>query len=336
MTVKRTLTTFICLLASARLWPLLAHAEGSAGFDVQGGVGTTGFDLSGSLDIKPDPSQKPWEASVSDSYLHTKVGTESKTNQFVLGVSHEVDANREGHGQLTFGKDSINDVKYAGPTFGVTYTWLEGGPSAAFTPKGHAYDENTADTPNSSEHAEGAESAALTLDADLFFYSTDVSVSSRTVQVGQRQVVLRGGSGTVHDTMFHPNVSFEKPLLDETLTPYAIAGHYFYSTDPAAIENVAGRPRFASAAGRLTSLVGGLLENNAEVGIRFLLPAAFAATTRLGAEQTATDRSWATIQGVSLSRRFWEHLKAKLEWTRTIQYGASADLFAGGLTYYFN
>ena len=54
-----------------------------------------------------------------------------------------------------------------------------------------------------------------------------------------------------------------------------------------------------------------------------------------GAEQAATDNTWATTQGVTLTRSFFSHLKAKLDWSRTIQDGVSSDLFTGGLTYTF-
>jgi hypothetical protein len=328
-----TATSFLML---GWMTPRHADAETSAGFDVQGGVGTHGFDASGSLDIKPDPAQKPWEASLSASTLHTTVGTESRANQFTIGLSHEADENSEGHGSLTSWKDTLNDIQYVGPTLGVTYTWLEGGSTRTTNSTSHAYEEGGSATPETEETSDRAERAAITLDTDLFFYTTDVSVSSRTVKVRGRQVVLPGGGGKLHDTQVHPNVSVEKPLWDESVTPYLTAGHYFYSRDPAAIENAAGRPRLAASAGHMNSLVGGFLNNNGEAGVRFILPGDISATTKLGADQSSTNNKWATIQDIALSHRFLTRFKAKTEWTRTIQDGAAADLFSGGLTYYFD
>ena len=57
--------------------------------------------------------------------------------------------------------------------------------------------------------------------------------------------------------------------------------------------------------------------------------------TSIGAEQLATDNSWATTQSVSLSRTFFDHVKLKLEWDRAIQNGEALDTFVGGMTYKF-
>jgi hypothetical protein len=146
--------------------------------------------------------------------------------------------------------------------------------------------------------------------------------------------LLGAGTAAQHTTQFHPNLTFEKPLWDAALTPYLIAGHYFYSQDPAVIESVAGRPRFAASSTRLNSLVGGLLNNNGSVGVRFPI-GHLVVNPSIGAEQSATDLTWATVQDITLKYTLFGNTKLKLDWDRTIQFGVTSDLFTGGITYVF-
>jgi hypothetical protein len=292
--------------------PSCARADSSVGTDVMEGIGNHGFDLNGSLGLG---EKKDWDTSLSYAHLHTTVGTESETNQVQGGLSHPIDDSWEAHGDLTYWKDIINEIKYVGPTAGFTYTW-----------RGDA-----------AEKADVApEILGATLDADLFAYSTEVIASSRPVRLnGRRTVILPPRTLTPSLTQFHPNLTVEKPSFDEALTPYLIYGHYFYSHNPDAIEALAGRPRLAAFAGHLNALVGGFLNNNASVGLKMPWPWEVNFNGQFGFTQSATDNTWATIQEVTLDRTFFKHLKLKLDWSRSIQSGTSEDLFTGGLTYLF-
>src|SRR5665213_2120302 len=66
------------------LAPRLYGAD-SAGFDVVSGKGTSGFDMGGSLDLKPEGFANPFEASLSYAHQQTSVGTTDKTNQYTAG-----------------------------------------------------------------------------------------------------------------------------------------------------------------------------------------------------------------------------------------------------------
>lgn len=309
-------------------------ASDSLGFDVLGGVGTSGYDLNGSLDIKPVDVPKPFVASLSFAHQYTTVGTISRTNQITGGLDHALDDNWDTHGNLTFWKDNINDIHYAGPTLGFTYTWLEG-PSGAGAVK-PASEDQTATEPASKNEA-----AALTVDADLFFYGTEVETSSTTRKVfdhRQNRFVTQTvspHSGTIELTQFHPNATFEKPFLDSAATPYLTVGHYFYSRDPADVEALSGRPRFASSINQINGLVGGFFNNNGEAGVRIALPWDIDSDFRLGADQEVTDNTWSTTQGITLTRTFFDRIEAKLDWSRAIQDGISSDIITGGLTYTF-
>jgi len=336
------------------------EASDSLGFDVLGGVGTSGFDTNGSLDIKAADVKNPYEASLSYAHQYTTFQTESRTNQYTLGLDHAADDNWNGHSDLTYWNDSINQIHYGGGTAGLTYTWNEGEAPRARTAPAKSRDADSvyslqeqeglakgedqssaAGNEMSTDPAPKDEIGALTLNADLFVYGTEVEASSTTRKVFDRKLnryvkeVVPPQTGTAKTTQAHPYITHEKPLFDSQATPYLTVGHYFYSKNPAAIEALAGRPRFAASAGRINGLVGGFLNNNGEIGTRVSLPFDLESDFRLGAAQEVTDNTWATTQGVTLTRIFFDHVKVKLDWSRAIQGGVSDDLFTGGVTYTF-
>jgi hypothetical protein len=299
--------------------PAWASSGSSLGFDVSGGVGTDGYSVNGNLGLPPTSDSASTQLSLSYAYLHTTVQTESRTNQYTFGLAHTVDDSLEGHGSVTYWDDSLNEIHYAGPSFGFTYTWNSGGEESG----------STASAPK------GDEIAQLSLNADLFLYQTEISVSSTTARVGFLKKVIPAGTPDANTTQFHPSLTSEVPFFDETATPYITYGHYFYSQNPAILENLVGRPRFSGAANQLNGLVGGFLNNNAEIGLRCLLPKDIQLTPEFGTEQLSTDNSWAVTQGVELDWTFWKHWTTKLNWSRSIEEGTSLDVFTGGLTYAF-
>jgi hypothetical protein len=288
----------------------LARATNSLGFDIYGGVGSSGWDTTGNYSFQPDPQSKPWDTSLQVSQLDSTIQTPSHARQITAGLQHALDENWALTGQATYWRDSLNDIKYVGPTLGFTYTMLDSSDSSEFL--------------------------AATFTTDFFFYGTEVTSSSTTVRVGKKTTHVPPQQEAMHTYQYHPNLNIEKPLMDQSITPYLTIGHYFYTgAAPADLEDLAGRPLFSISSNRLNGLTGGFLSNNGEIGCQFRLPASFSAIARFGAQQLQTDNSWATIQGGSLSRTFGDHLKAKVEWIRTIEEGITTDLFDGGLTYYF-
>jgi hypothetical protein len=302
--------------------PAWALSESSLGFDVLGGIGTDGYGINGNLGLPSNDASASTQLSLSYAYQYTTVETPSRTNQYTFGLAHTVDDSLEGHGTVTSWDDSLNDIHYAGPSFGFTYTWNEAGDSGVKEPSGD-------------------EIASLSLNSDLFLYETDVIASSTTRKVFNAVLkkyvttVIPAGTPSANTTQFHPSLTFEVPLFEQVATPYLTYGHYFYSQNPDILENLVGRPRFSGSANQLNGLVGGFLNNNAEIGIRFSLPADFQLTPRFGTEQLATDNTWAITQGVELDWTFWKHWTSKLEWARSIEEGVSLDVFTGGLTYAF-
>jgi len=290
-----------------------AHATTSVGFDVTGGVKQSGFDMTGKLDVGP---QKDWETSFSFAHLYSEIGgQESRTNQFTGGVAHTFDPTLDAHLDITGWKDSINQIHYAGPTLGFTYNW------------------------KTSESDKGPDILDVTLDTDIFVYGTEVTASSttKTIRVGRRLIttVIPPANSVENTTQLHPNLTIEKPLFDEQWTPFITAGHYFYSRDPEALENIAGQPRFALSAGHLNSMISGFLNNNGSTGFTWEIPWDLSFYVSLGASELAIDKTWATSQQVSLNRTFAECLTAKLEWDRVIEEGITTDTISGGLTYKF-
>jgi hypothetical protein len=241
--------------------------------------------------------------------LHSLVGTETRSDQVVVGLSHTIDSHWSFNGRLTHWKDTFNDVDYVGPSLGGTYIV-----SAA---------------------PEEDEIAAISLNSDFFFYETEARSSSSTIVVNRRREAVPARQGTVHVDQYHPSLQIETPLWDSLVTPYVKAGHSFYSRDPSAIEDLAGQPIFSAMSNRLNSLVSGFLYNDGEVGLRWAAPLRCSVTFELGADNLATDKSWTTLQSIGVSRLFWGSWRTEFSWTRTIQTGISNDLFAGTLAYVF-
>ena len=306
-------------MSSSRLW---ASYDSSVGFDVSGGVGTDGYSFNGNLALPPAGETSSTQLSLAYSYLHTTIGTESRTNQYTFGLAHTVDDTLEGHGSITYWDDSLNEIHYAGPSFGFTYTWNS---------------EGTNDSSTGSKD----EIASLALNSDLFLYQTEISASSSTKKVFDTATrkyvtkVIPAGTPNANTTQFHPSLTFEVPLFDQAAIPYITYGHYFYSQNPSVLENLVGRPQFSNSANQLNGLIGGFLNNNADIGVRVPLPANFELTPSFGTEELSTDSSWAITQGVELDWTLWTRWTSKLAWNRTIEEGTSTDLFTGGITYAF-
>ncbi len=103
--------------------PIAGASSSSVGFDVSGGEGDSGYSIEGDLGLPPLADTSAAIVSLSYAYQHSTVGTDSESHQYTLGLSNTVDSNLEGHGSLTYWKDTLNDIQYAGPSFGFTYTW---------------------------------------------------------------------------------------------------------------------------------------------------------------------------------------------------------------------
>jgi len=294
--------------------PAWALSGSSLGFDVSEGVGTDGYAFNGILGLWPTGTAASTELSLNYTYLHSTIGMETRTNQYTLGLAHTVDESLEGHGSVTYWDDSLNDIHYAGPSFGFTYTWTR---------------------------EEKEEVAALSLNTDLFLYQTEISESSSTRKVFDTALrryvtkVIPAGTPNANTTQLHPSLNFEVPLFDQAAIPYMTYGHYFYSQNPGILESLVGRSRFSGSSNQLNGMVGGFLNNNADVGVRCYLPANLELIPQFGTEQLITDNSWVITQGVELDWIFLSHWTSKLAWSRAIEEGVSQDIFTAGLTYAF-
>jgi hypothetical protein len=304
--------------------PAWASSDSSLGFELTGGVGTDGYSFNGNLGLPPASETASTLLSLNYAYLHSTIGTETRTNQYTLGLSHTVDDSLEGHGSLTYWDDTLNQIHYAGPSFGLTHAWNSG---------------DSTKLPGSESSKD--EIAALSLNADLFLYQTEISESSSTKKVfdtGLRRYVeklIPAGTPNANTTQFHPSLNFEVPLFDQAAVPFVTYGHYFYSQNPGILEGLVGRTRFSGSSNQLNGMVGGFLNNNADIGVRCSLPTDFELTPQFGTEQLITDNTWAITQGVELDWTFLKHWTTKLVWSRAIEEGVSQDTFSAGLTYAF-
>ena len=168
-------------------------------------------------------------------------------------MEHEFDPAWDSHANITYWKDTLNDIHYAGPTFGFTYTVKQGGASEMTAPdsKKTTADEldndevtpqkiNPLEERKKDKTQEAKDLMSISLDTDLFIYGTEVNASSttRTVVINRRRVkeVVPPVDGTANTTELHPNLTIEVPLFNEAWIPFVTAGHNFYSRDPAALE----------------------------------------------------------------------------------------------------
>lgn len=309
-----------CILVLSVCVSFCAHALAvtSLGGEVLGGNGTSGFGIAGSVDLGPE---KNWETSVSYAHQKTTAGTESRTNQYTLDIAHSPDPSWDVHGGVSSWNDSINAIRYLGPTVGVTYSW-KASPQV---------EQKIVLEPL--EHR--PEILSVSVNAEVFVYTTEVVTSPRTVRSKGRTVTVPSQTTKEQVTQFHPSLEIARPLWEGVVMPFLSGGVYAYSRDPAVLENIAGQPRFSASAGRIHALVGGFLKKSWMGGVRLGLPLDLQASANVGREQLATDKSWSTSYEVTLWRNFWNHMKVKLDWSRADQAGTKTNVYTGGLTYLF-
>jgi hypothetical protein len=318
----------LALAASLLLPAASARADASLGGDFTTGQGYRGYDAKGDLDLDP---KGIYSINALYSHVHSTVGTETKSNQGVLGLDHAVEDDWDFRASLTGWKDDISDVKYVGPSFGFSYT--------LYRDDGSRNELRPSRTGADGERDSADRALVVVYNSDLFFYQTGVNASSETIteKSGRttKKIAVPALDSIVSLFQFHPTLEFDIPLFGGKVTPSISAGHYFYSKDPGLIEQRAGEPYFASSAGGLNGLVGGLFLNNGQVALDLRLPWDIKLRGTLGAEQSASDNTWSTTQGAALTDVFFDRVKASLSWARSIQDGVPQDLFTGGLTVLF-
>jgi len=310
------------LCVSAFTWPVLAA---DLGVIAGGGDGTSQTEVSGTLDFgvsngetmfgssRKDP-QKDFTASLDYVHLYTNSSSLSRTDQITGGLSHTINHGVwEVRGNATAWKDSINLINYIGPSIGLTYTWKKG----------------------QSEGEEGTDVLSIAQDDEVLFYGTDISESSATIKIGGKEFKIPPKTVKERLTQIHPSLRLDLFLFDGMVSPFVSVGYYFYSQDPAKIENLAGRPIFSPSSGRINSLTGGFLKKSGSTGLSLSLPKNVECVFTYGRDQIATDNSWTTTYEVTLTHTFFEHYKLKAEWSQTIQSGIATNLYLGGLSYLF-
>jgi hypothetical protein len=292
-----------------------ARADAGFGGDFTTGQGYRGFDVKGDADLG---SIFPASLNAYYSHVHSTVGTETKSNQIVLGFDHTADDGWDFRGSLTGWKDDISDVKYVGPSFGFDYTIFDG---------------------ESGGREPSDQRLIVTYNSDFFFYQTGVNASSTTITTGRgktaKKTVVPPLNDAVNLFQFHPTLELDAPLFENKATPFVQIGRSFYSKNPGLIEERAGDPYFATSANSLNALAGGLFSDDGSIGVNLRLPGEVRLRATLGVEQSATDQSWATTQGVAVSRVFFDLFRAKAAWNRTIQGGIPQDLVTAGGSFLF-
>lgn len=286
-----------------------AGADASLGADYTTGQGYRGYDAKGSYDLDPKGVDS---LSAQYAYVHSTVGTPTVSNQVTVGQTHTVEDVWLFRSSLTAWKDNVSEVWYAGPSLDYNYTL-----------KGERDDKIL----------------IVDFNTDLFYYMTGVARSSSTITQGRgksaKTFVVPPGTGSVELFQLHPNLEFDVPLLNGVVTPSIGVGHYFYSKDPELIEQRAGQPIFAGSSAGMSSMVGGLFLNSGQLGVAVKLPWSLKLSGTLGVEQLATDHTWSTVQGVTLTDFPLDALKLSLGWNRSIQDGIAQDLYTAGLTVFF-
>ncbi|MFI5349572.1 MAG: hypothetical protein ACHQ2Z_08520 [Elusimicrobiota bacterium] len=258
-----------------------------------------------------------WEGDAAFAYAHSNSGTESRSRQLTLAFTHIMDDHWTSRASATGWRDSINDVQYFGPSFGITYS---------------AFDQPD----EALKGAGGKDWLRVSFDAEFFVYQAAQTTAARVIRISRTSsTVIPAGQGGVSLAQWHPFLMVERPLADGKIVPWGQVGHDFYSKNPSVIEARSGRPQFSASAGSLNGLVGGLLETTVSAGLNLTLPAKVKATGSFGLEKQSTDGHWSTTQSAGLSRLFWDRCKLSASWSRSIQDGVPQDLVTAGGTLFF-
>jgi hypothetical protein len=307
------------------------------------GNGYRGWDGKANLDWGKHPD---WGLNGGFAWAHSHGGTETLSKQVTLGFSHTPDDNWSLRGTLTAWRDYISDVRYAGPSWGVTYLVNEAGvpkPGARHALETVERTRYTGDQDPMGDLEPAAQPAGDTpdeifgasFDNDLFFYHAPQTPINQIVLVRGKPVLAPPTPTATDLSQWHPEFEVEKPLLDQRILPSLTFGHYFYTRDPAVIEQRSGQSRFAASAGSLSSLAGGLFKNDVTPAIDFTLPWHSHLRASLAMSQSATDNNWAITQELAVRTTIAGRVRIKAKWDHTIQYGSGTDQYTVGLTLLF-
>ena len=330
--MRMRLRAWIPALAVLLIAPA-ARAGVSLTSDYVTGNGYRGWDGKGRMDFG---SRGQWALTTGYAWAHAMSGTESLSKQGTLGFEHNPDDNWSFRGTATLWKDVISGVKYGGPSWGFTYLVTKDSPSERPVRAFRKLDERQPGEPVDNEETLPPDEAfGISYDNDLFFYQAPETSTPRTVTVKKKLVLVPPSPTAINVTSWHPQIQLEKPLFKQVVVPSITLGHYFYSKNPIVIEARAGAPRFSASSGSLGALAGGFFKNNGQAALDFVLPYHSHLHASLGAEQSATDNTWAVTQELSAKTTMADRVGLSAKWDRTLQTGTTTDQYTVGATLYF-
>jgi hypothetical protein len=307
MTTKTLLLAVIGLILATQL----SWAKDSVGTTFTGATDYTNVELGATFDLD---RAKKWEGELSYDHTTSTQTTLSRANEFIFGASYLPEEENEYYFNFAFWNDTVNKIVFVGPGFEWSHQWMDG--------KGK----------------DAEEILGLTAGADLHFYGAEVS----GIPVETRKARSLTENATEKTTQFRPGIQLEKPFLDETVTPFVGANHYFYSNDPRNLESPAalrgrqlGAAASASVSAELDSFVSGFIKNSWSAGFTLVPAEKTSVRAEGGRAQSALDDSWSNAYGVKLTHTFAEHYKVKVGWNYTDQEDTPANFFSIGLTYNF-
>lgn len=279
--------------------------------------------------LTEDLGTSSWTMLASEDYTTvTNTSAPSLTDLAALDFMDTYAPDWQLKAGLDFSNDSVNQILYAGPDLGFTYTDQEQGALARARAKSGGEDDEYA-----------GEVWSLGFSAPIHGYAVNLGANSNqgftksSKNSGGVPYVLVTNSGDLYVTQFYPDITLTAPLLSGELTPSILYGHDFYSKDPGVIATVINR-RFSLGRGgnRVGNLVGALYTDTITASLNVKLPYRLSLSGSYGASQLISPFVWAVTADAYLTAVFNASYSGKLGWTDSAEEGASSPQALASLT----
>jgi hypothetical protein len=309
---------------------LLGGAARAGSLELRGSAGPGTWTGGGALNL--DLGAGPWSMLASNDYTAVSgTSAPSSTNLSALDFLDAYDSSLQFKAGLDFSNDSINQILYAGPDLGFTYTDLVAGAAAAAGAKaGDGEDEDASTLWN------------LGFSAPIHGYSVNLGVNANQgftkakKNSGGVSYVIVTNQSSLDVTQFYPNLTLEVPVLEGAVVPSLLYGHDFYNDDPGAIAEVINR-RFSqgNGGGRVGNLVGALYTDTLTAALVVKLPCKLSLSGSFSESQLISPYIWAVSADAYVNAELGESYSAKLGWMDSVEAGAASPQAAGSVTWNF-
>jgi hypothetical protein len=299
-------------LALAALFALAVPARASDSVEVRGGLGPGIWSSGGTVDLDLGSA---WSMTAANDYTAVSgTAAPSLTDLAALNFSDQYTDAWAFKAGADFSNDSLNQIIYAGPDLGFTYT----------------ADRAAADKGDQAGAVDDGTLWSLSFDAAINGYAvnlganTSAGVTAATKKTDGVPYTVTTDERNLTVTQFYPNLTLELPCFGGVLVPSILYGQDFYDQNPAVIAYVINR-RFELGNGsyRVGNLTGALYTETVSASLLWNLPYQWTLDASFGESQMIAPYAWAATTEVNLGAQLTQTFSVKLGWSDTVELGVA-------------